>query len=53
LIHQHGVGDTVQLIAVGLACGICYSRTRNLGASIAVHAAFNGAVIALFALWVS
>jgi membrane protease YdiL (CAAX protease family) len=53
LIHEHGVGDTVQLIAVGLATGIVYARTRNLGASIAVHATFNAAVIALFALWVS
>ena len=41
LIHEHGIGDTVQLIAVGLAT------------SIAVHATFNAAVIALFALWVS
>jgi membrane protease YdiL (CAAX protease family) len=53
LIHQHGVGDTVQLVAVGLATGIVYARTRNLAASIAVHAAFNASVIALFALWVS
>ena len=53
LIHEHGIGDTVQLIAVGLATGIVYARTRNLGASIAVHATFNAAVIALFALWVS
>ena len=53
LIHQHGVGDTVQLVAVGLATGVVYARTRNLAASIAVHAAFNASVIALFALWVS
>ena len=53
LIHQHGVGDTVQLVAVGLATGIVYASTRNLAASIAVHAAFNASVIALFALWVS
>jgi hypothetical protein len=51
LIHQHGIGDTVQLLAVGVACGVVYSRTRNLGASMLVHAAFNGTVIALFALW--
>ena len=51
LIHQHGVGDTAQLLAVGVACGIVYARTRDLGAAICVHAAFNGGVIALFALW--
>jgi len=51
LIHQHGIGDTVQLLAVGVACGVVYSRTRNLGASMLVHAAFNGTVIALFAIW--
>ena len=33
--------------------GVVYARTRNLAASIAVHAAFNASVIALFALWVS
>ena len=53
LVHQHGVGDTAQLLVVGLATGLVYARTRNLAASMAVHAAFNATVIALFALWVS
>lgn len=53
LIHQHGVGDTTQLLVIGLVTGLVYARTRNLGASMAVHAAFNAGVIGLFTLWIS
>ena len=52
-VHEHNTGDTAQLLAVGLATGLVYARTRNLAASMAVHASFNLGVIILFAIWTS
>jgi len=51
LAHQHNTGDTAQLLAVGAMAGVAYCRTRNLAASVAVHATFNLGVLVLFALW--
>ena len=51
LVHEHNTGDTVQLLAVGAVAGVAYCRTRNLFASMAVHASFNLGVLVLFALW--
>ena len=51
LAHQHNTGDTAQLLAVGAMAGVAYCRTRNLAASVAVHAIFNLGVLVLFALW--
>ena len=51
LAHEHNTGDTAQLLAVGAMAGTAYCRTRNLAASIAVHASFNLGVLILFALW--
>ena len=51
LVHEHNTGDTVQLLAVGAVAGVAYCRTRNLLASMAVHASFNLGVLVLFALW--
>tara|TARA_B100000482_G_scaffold162454_1_gene125411 strand:- start:124 stop:405 length:282 start_codon:yes stop_codon:yes gene_type:complete len=50
-VHEHNTGDTVQLLAVGAVAGVAYCRTRNLLASMAVHASFNLGVLVLFALW--
>ena len=50
-MHEHNTGDTALLLAVGAMAGVSYSRTRNLAASIAVHASFNLIVLVLFALW--
>ena len=41
----------MQLLAVGAVAGVAYCRTRNLLASMAVHASFNRGVLVLFALW--
>jgi membrane protease YdiL (CAAX protease family) len=51
LAHEHNTGDTAQLLAVGAMAGAAYCRTRNLAASMAVHASFNLGVLVLFALW--
>ena len=51
--HQQGSGDSVQLASQGVATGLVYCRTRSLAAPIAVHALFNGSVLALYAVWTS
>ena len=51
LVHEHNTGDTIQLLAVGAMAGVAYCRTRNLAASMLVHATFNLGVLALFSIW--
>ena len=51
LVHEHNTGDTVQLLAVGAMAGVAYCRTRNLAASMLVHASFNLGVLVLFSVW--
>ena len=51
LVHDHNTGDTLQLLCVGAVAGSVYCRTRNLAASVLVHASFNLGVLFLFSAW--